>query len=194
LPQLFVQPQPGFGQEGQWIEGCAAGTGPADDEQHGDDEDVLQQEDREGRLAGVGSQQAPIHQFTQAHGRGGHRNGQCGDQPHGRIRVVEGGKGPDHCGCRHVLGQAEADDPAPHRPQRRRIQFQPEQEQQQHHPEFGEVAHQFRVDAHPRHGRMQRQPYQQVAHQAPEPQLLAERRRDCGCGQEDEGFGEHGVV
>ena len=47
----------------------------------------------------------------------------------------------DRHGRHHHLGTAEAEHDAPHDPESTRLQFESDDEQQQHHPDLGEVHH-----------------------------------------------------
>ena len=78
----------------------------------------------------------------------------------------------------HDLRDAEAEDLAPQAPQPRRLHLEPDDEQEHHHAEFGDVQDGLRVGEQPQPERADHEAGGQVAQHRAEPEPLEERHRD----------------
>jgi hypothetical protein len=163
------------------------------------DGQVLEQQDRHRALAGGRADRAALFEHLHDHRRGGqdeaHRadGGRDPRQPGQRARRRE-----QHAAAEH-LHDAEAEDLAAQRPQLGWADLQPDDEQEQHHPELGQVQQRLGIAHHGRSVGPERQAGRQVPQHRTEPQLAEERHRERAGPEQREhlrepearGFGSH---
>jgi hypothetical protein len=88
----------------------------------------------------------------------------------------------------HDLRQPEPENVAPHLPEPRWLEFQPDDEQQQHHAEFGKMQDLLSIGDDPQHG-ADHDAGRKIAQNGPEPDFLEQRCRDNCTAQKNEAFG-----
>ena len=89
----------------------------------------------------------------------------------------------------HLRG-AQAEHQAPHDPQARRLQLQPDDEEQQHDAELGDVRDAADVTDEVETPRADDETGGHVAEDRGQPREAEQRHRDDGRGQQDHGLGE----
>ena len=160
------------------------------DRQHRNNDDVLEQQNRKGPAAALGSGQALLVQGLQ-HDRGrrqrqDHADGQrqapveteCERNPHHRRRGDAD------------LQSAEPEQARAHRPEHARFQFEADQEQHHDHTEFGKVFQGFGLLADQPHHRADDDAGNQVTEHRAEAESLRQRHRDDRGAQINESLDE----
>ena len=157
----------------------------------GNDRDVLEQQHREGGLAGGGLEQAALVEALQHDGCRRHGEDEAGG--HGRL-PAEAQRQRSPADCQRGDGDLQAtepDDRAAQLPQLRGLQFEADEEQHDDDAEFGEMHHilAFLADEAEERGPDDHARHQIAQHRA-EPEAGGDGGGDHGSGEIDEGAEE----
>ena len=164
-------------------EGIGLAAEEAEREQQRDHRQVLEQQHRERGLAARRLQQVLLRERGEADGGRGHGDAHAGDHADHQ-RLAEQLRDARHRGDgdRHLY-RAEAEDRAAQRPEALRVQFEADQEQQQHHAELGEVQHRLRLRDQAQAPGTDRHAGDEIAEHRAEAEPLEERHRDHAGGE-----------
>ena len=154
-----------------------------DDRDQWDDRQILEQQDGKGPFSERRAQPPRALQ----HGQDLRRRREAKRQADGEGRIKRKGRGkpyhPDHRQtAQRDLCKTETEDRAFHPPQPLGIEFEPDDEQQQHDAEFGEPDHVLAITAgKPRHLRTDDRPRDEITERRTETQLPKdEHEHQCG--------------
>ncbi len=166
----------------------ALGREQGQEGEQGDHRQVLQQQHPERRLADRALAQAFLLQHLQHYGGGRHGHDETDRDGALHGQSDQQGRSADRHGRRRHLRPAQAEDRAAQAPQERGPHLQPDQEQQDHHAEFGELHHiGLLADQAEREGADHRAGDQVAQHRA-HAEPLGQGHGDHAGGQIDQGL------
>jgi hypothetical protein len=133
---------------------------------------------RRGRLA-------TLVEHLHDHGRGRQHEAHRANQGHGRRPAERHGHSREQRATGEHLREAETEDVTPQGPELGRAHLEPDQEQEQHHAEFGDVQDRFGVVEQPEPERPDQQAGAQVTQHGAKAELAEDRHGNDGGGQQD---------
>nr|WP_202392683.1 hypothetical protein [Croceibacterium xixiisoli] len=133
---------------------------------------------------------APFFQHLHHDGGGGQHEAGAGNKAL-RHRIAQRQADTDQQRNRQPdLRRAQPENLPPHGPEPRRLHFQPDDEQEHHHAQFGDMQDRFRIGEKAQAERPDRQPRRQIAEHRTQPDPLEQRHRDHGGQQQDHDRGD----
>ena len=159
------------------VRGVAAHRGDDGDQRH--DREVLEQQDREGALAERGAKPPGRLEQRQDLRRGGKRQRQAERQRRGAGRAGrDPDQGRDGEAAQYDLRQAENEDVVPHPPQPRRVQLQPDEEEQQHDAKLGDGEDALRIRHQLEHMRADQRASDEITQSGAQPEPAEQEDED----------------
>jgi hypothetical protein len=161
-----------------------------DDGKQRHDGKVLEEQDRDDALPLQGRHRAPLLQHLHDDGGRGEHEAGSGDEGGNEREAERHADAGQRRHRAHHLDRAEPEDVLAHAPEPGGLHFQPDDEEEHHHAEFGDMDDRLRIGKETEAEGTDREPRGEIAEHRAEPDLLEDRHGRDACRQEHDDLGE----